>query len=52
MVNIVPEKDIPVTAPAQSIHRSHRLEDLVAEIPGNYRAGEVEWGRPEGSEVW
>lgn len=52
MVDIVPEKDIPAAAPAQSIRGSHRLEDLVVEIPGNYRTGEVEWGRPVGSEVW
>ena len=30
----------------------HKLEDLVARIPKNYKAGEVDWGEPVGKEAW
>ena len=30
----------------------HNLKDLVAGIPENYQASEVEWGEPVGKEVW
>lgn len=51
-VDIRVEDGTIIIRPARSIRGSHRLEDLVAEIPENYRTGEVEWGEPVGGEVW
>lgn len=30
----------------------YRLKDLVARMPKDYRAAEVEWGKPVGKEEW
>ena len=30
----------------------HKIEDLVALIPANYQAREVDWGEPVGKEAW
>jgi len=30
----------------------YRIEDLVAKIPKDFRAGEVDWGKPVGKEAW
>ncbi len=34
------------------LRKNHSLEHLVAEIPEDYRAGEVDWGEPAGREAW
>ncbi|MDP6264928.1 MAG: hypothetical protein QGI68_10060 [Pseudomonadales bacterium] len=41
-----------VVAPRTKIRGRHRLEDLVAKIPRDYRVGEVDWGGPVGKETW
>ena len=32
--------------------RQHRIADLVAAMPGDYRPHEEDWGAPEGGEAW
>ena len=32
--------------------RKHRISDLVARMPSEYRPEEEDWGPPEGKEVW
>lgn len=51
-VNIEVQDGVIVVAPAMKIHGRYRLEDLVAQIPKNHRAGEVDWGEPLGKEEW
>ena len=41
-----------VLSPARRTLRTVTLEKLVREIPPDYRAGEVDWGTPQGDEVW
>jgi len=41
-----------VVTPAKIIRGKYSLENLVARIPENYDAGEVDWGKPVGKEVW
>ena len=41
-----------VIAPCRQIRGRYRLEDLVAQIPEDYQASEVDWGEPSGREAW
>ncbi len=41
-----------VIAPVRRVRNGRSLQDLVARIPKNYRAAEVNWGKAEGGEVW
>jgi antitoxin MazE len=41
-----------IVTPAIKIRGRHNLKDLVARIPENYEAGEIDWGEPVGKEVW
>ncbi len=41
-----------IVTPAKRIRGRYNLQDLVARIPENYQAGEVDWGEPVGKEVW
>ena len=41
-----------IIAPVIETRRRHRLEDLVAKIPDDYHAKEVDWGGPVCKEVW
>ena len=51
-VDVAVRDDIIVIAPIRKIRGRYRLEDLVAQIPEDYHAGEVDWGVPVGKEVW
>jgi antitoxin MazE len=51
-VNVTVQNGIIVVAPIRKIRGRYRLEDLVAQIPEDYHAGEVDWGEPVGKEVW
>ena len=51
-VDIIVKDGIMIVAPAKMIRGKHNLKDLVSRIPKNYQAGEVDWGKPEGKEVW
>ena len=51
-VDIRVKGGIMIVTPAKRIRGHHRLKDLVARIPENYQAGEVDWGESVGKEVW
>ena len=51
-VDIIVKDGIMIVAPAKMIRGKHNLKDLVSRIPKNYQAREVDWGKPEGKEVW
>jgi len=51
-VDISVKDGIMIVTPAKRIRGRPNLKDLVARIPENYQAGEVDWGEPVGKEVW
>ena len=51
-VDISVKDGIMIVTPAKRIRGRYNLKDLVARIPENYQAGEVDWGEPVGKEVW
>jgi antitoxin MazE len=51
-VDVSVKDGVIVVAPLRKNRGRHSLEHLVAEIPEDYRTGEVDWGEPAGREVW
>ena len=51
-VDIAARDGVIVIAPIRKIRGRYHLEDLVAQIPEDYHAGEVDWGEPVGKEAW
>jgi len=51
-VNVAARDGIIVVSPIRKIRSRYRLEDLVAQIPEDYHASEVNWGKPVGKETW
>ena len=51
-VDISVKDGIMIVTPAKRIRGRHKLKDLVARIPENYKTSEVDWGEPMGKEVW
>ena len=51
-VDISVKDGIMIVTPAKRIRGRHKLKDLVARIPENYKTREVDWGEPVGKEVW
>jgi len=51
-VDIAVKDGIIIVSPAKRKRERHNLKDLVARIPENYQANEVDWGEPIGKEVW
>ena len=41
-----------VIAPVRRVRGKRSLQELVSRIPRNYKAGEVDWGKPVGREAW
>lgn len=41
-----------VVTPARRIRGGHDLAELVRRIPTDYQPEELDWGLPEGREVW
>ena len=39
-------------APVRRVRGKYSLRQLVARMPKDYTAEEVEWGRPVGKEAW
>lgn len=53
-IEITPRRDGIILRPASKplpVRGRHRIEDLAAAMPKNYRPTESDWGR-EGAEVW
>jgi len=51
-VDVAVQDGIIVVAPTKRIRGRYRIEDLVAQIPADYHASEVDWGKPVGKETW
>ena len=51
-VKVAVQDGIIVVAPTKRIRGRYRIEDLVAQIPTDYLASEVNWGKPVGKETW
>ena len=51
-VDIRVKDGIMIITPAKRIRGRHKLKDLVARIPENYKTSEVDWGEPVGKEIW
>jgi antitoxin MazE len=41
-----------IIVPIKRIRGNRSLQELVSRIPKNYEAGEIDWGKPIGREVW
>jgi len=51
-VNVAVQDGIIVVAPKKRIRGRYCIEDLVAQIPADYHASKVDWGKPVGKETW
>ena len=51
-VDISVKEGIMIVTPANRIRGRHKLKDLVARIPENYKSEELDWGEPVGKEAW
>ncbi len=50
-VDVAARDGVIVIAPVRRLRGKQSLPELVSRIPKNYRAGEVDWGRPVGREA-
>ena len=41
-----------VIAPVRRVRGKQSLKELVSRIPKNYKAREMDWGKPVGGEAW
>lgn len=51
-VNISVKDGALIVTPAKKTRKKYNLKDLVAKIPDDYQAEEIDWGKPAGKEVW
>ena len=51
-VDVCTRDGVIVIAPVRRVRGKQSLQELVSRIPKNYRAGEVNWGKPVGREDW
>jgi antitoxin MazE len=51
-VDVSTRDGVIVVAPVRRVRGRRNLKELVSRIPKNYRAGEVDWGKPVGREAW
>jgi antitoxin MazE len=51
-VEVAVRDGVIVVAPVKHPRGEHSLQQLVKRIPEDYRAEELDWGRPAGKEVW
>lgn len=51
-VNISLEEGKIILEPTHHKRGRIRIERLVAEMPADYVVKEIDWGKPEGKEVW
>lgn len=50
-LEIISTKDQLVIKPVRKIRSKYQLQDLVSQIPPNYKPKEEDWGSPVGLEV-
>ncbi len=51
-VDITVQDGLIVIAPARRVRGRQSLEELVSRIPKDYKAEEIDWGKPVGREAW
>ncbi len=51
-VDVAVRDGVIVIAHAKGMHGKRSLKELVSRIPRNYRAEEIDWGKPVGREAW
>ncbi len=51
-VDVKVQDNTIIITPSRRIRGKHNIENLVAEIPADYRTEEVDWGKPDGREEW
>ena len=51
-VDVAVQDGIIVIEAIRKTRGRYRIQDLVAQIPADYRAGEIDWGEPVGKEAW
>lgn len=51
-VDVTLKDGVIVVSPIRMVRRKLSLRELVSQIPGDYKAGEVDWGKPVGREAW
>jgi antitoxin MazE len=51
-IEMVVEEGKIVITPTHKIHGKYAIKDLVAEMPAEYEAEEVNWGEAKGKEEW
>jgi antitoxin MazE len=51
-VDVAAKDGIIIVSPIKRKRGKYNLKDLVARIPEDYQADEVDWGDPIGKEVW
>ncbi len=51
-VDLTVRDGVIVVSPARRVRGRCDLKELVARIPSDNKAREVDWGRPVGKEVW
>ena len=51
-VNLSVHEGKIVVEPVRQIRGKYQIQELVAQMPDDYQAEEVEWGSPAGKEVW
>lgn len=51
-VNVTTRDGVIVISPVKRIRGKRDLRELVSRIPRNYKAGEIDWGKPTGKETW
>ncbi len=51
-VDVSAHDGVLVVTPVRRVRGGVDLGQLVREIPADYTPGELEWGPPEGREVW
>ena len=51
-VNVSVQKGRIIIEPATKVRGRYNLKELVAKMPQEYHAEEVNWGEPIGKEVW
>ncbi|NKQ34461.1 MAG: transcriptional regulator/antitoxin, MazE [Chloroflexi bacterium] len=41
-----------IVEPARQVHGRYDIKELVAQMPDDYQAKELDWGPPQGRETW
>jgi antitoxin MazE len=51
-VSVTVKNGTIVITPVKITHGRYNLEELVSHITEEHQAGEIDWGKPVGKEVW